>query len=108
MKRIDIKKIDTGAMVEGISSQVFLKYLPLVLMFVFFSMIYISARFDCESAKSKSLKLAQQLEITRADVQRERSLYMSATCESSMQNMIDSLNLGLKIQERPPFKLSLP
>ncbi len=102
-----IKKIKADTVVNGISSQMFVKHFPVFLMATFFALAYISERFDCMAAQKKLLNLTTQLEITRADVQRERSHYMSSTCESSMQAMVDSLNLGLKIQEQPPYKLSL-
>lgn len=58
------------------------------------------------TAMQQTANMRVQLEVARADVQRERAKYMSATCESNMQQMVDSLHLNLHIQERPPFKIS--
>ena len=100
------KSVDTSRLVEGISSGFILKHLPTVILVVIASLSYISVRFDCMTAMQQTANIRVQLEVARADVQRERAKYMSATCESNMQQMVDSLHLNLHIQERPPFKIS--
>ncbi len=106
MKKPNLKSILPGSIVEGVSSRFFLKHFPLVVLLVFFAMAYISVRFDCVTAMETVAALNRKIEITRTETQRERSQYMSATCESSMQQMVDTLHLGLSIQERPPYNLS--
>ena len=65
-------------------------------------------RFDCVTAMETVSHLKTKLELVRTDAQRERSIYMSSTCESSMQQMVDTLHLGLHIQERPPYYIEIP
>ncbi len=50
-------------------------------------------------------RLETELEIVKTERLRVRSAYMSNTRESSMQHLIDSLGLNLRVQDRPPFKL---
>lgn len=107
IKDINLKKIKTKDIVEGIPGNWFLKHFAIVLTVVIMSLCYISVRFDCVTAMESVQKLNRRLEVVRTEVQRERSMYMSATCESSMQHMVDSLGLGLQVQEQPPYKLSL-
>lgn len=106
MKKINIRKLAPDSIVSGVSSRFFLRHLPLVILVVFFAMGYISVRFDCVTAMETVAALNRKIEITRTETQRERSQYMSATCESSMQSMVDTLHLGLSIQERPPYTLA--
>lgn len=106
-RTIKFNKIKAKDIVEGIPGNWFLKHFVPVVVVVALSMTYISVRFDCVTAMETVQKLNRRLEVTRTEVQRERSTYMSATCESSMQQMVDSLGLGLQIQEQPPFKISL-
>ena len=106
-RTIKFSKIKAKDIVEGIPGNWFLKHFVPVVVVVTLSMTYISVRFDCVTAMETVQKLNRRLEVTRTEVQRERSTYMSATCESSMQQMVDSLGLGLQIQEQPPFKISL-
>lgn len=94
--------------VEGVSARVFLRNLPLIFIGVFFAMGYISVRFDCTTAMETISHMKTRLEIARTETQRERAMYMSATCESAMKQMVDTLNLGLHIQERPPYTIEMP
>ncbi len=100
-----LKGVKASDIVEGVSAKVFLRNLPLIFIGVFFAMGYISVRFDCTTAMETISHLRTRLEVVRTETQRERSTYMSATCESSMKNTIDSLGLGLNIQDRPPYRL---
>lgn len=104
----NFKSVKASDMVEGVSAQWFLRHLPLILLLVFFAMAYISVRFDCITAMETVSALKNRLEITRTETQRERALYMSATCESSMKQLVDTLGLGLSIQERPPYTIEMP
>lgn len=104
----DIKAADIHNMVEGIPGNWFIKHFALVLTVVLLAMCYISVRYDCVTAMETVQKLNKRLEVQRTEVQRERSMYMSATCESAMQRMVDSLHLDLHIQEQPPYKITLP
>ena len=107
MKKINLKGMKPSDMVEGVSARFFIRNLPVIVIGIFFAMGYISVRFDCTTAMETVAHLRTRLEITRAETQRERSAYMSATCESSMQQMVATLHLGLHLQERPPYTISL-
>ncbi len=99
--------IDPAELRGGVSGKFFLKHIALIVMFVFFALLYITMRYDCVTAMETIAHLQTQLETTRTDTQRERAMFMSATCESSMQQLVDTLHLGLHIQDRPPFKLTI-
>lgn len=107
MKTKEIKQFLSDNFVEGVSSHFFLRHFPVVLMVVFFALTYISVRFDCVTGMETVQSLTRRLEVARTETQRERALYMSATCERSMQQLVDTLHLGLTIQERPPYQLSI-
>ena len=92
---------------QGVKYDIFLKHFPMVLMVLFFAMWYISSRYDHATAMESINNLDRKLEIARTEVQSERSIYMSRTREIAMKEMVDSLKLGLSIQEQPPFKLTL-
>ncbi len=102
MKRPTLSDI-TG----GIPSRFFLRHLSTIIFIVFVAFFYISSRFDCDTARRSIVNLNSKLEVVRTDVQRERAKYMSSTCESKMQEMVDSLKLGLRIQDQPPYKLTI-
>lgn len=104
MKRF--KTPDIKDLRDGIPSHLFLKNIGLCIVCVFVALCYISVRYDCVTAMEIIATKKRQIEVVRTDVQRERSRYMTATCERSMQHMVDSLGLGLSIQERPPYRIN--
>lgn len=106
MKKSDLKKYMPENLVEGVSSSIFLRNLPIVILAVFFALGYISVRFDCVTAMETVSALNRKLEIIRTETQRERSLYMSSTCETAMQTMVDTLGLDLHVQERLPYQIA--
>lgn len=110
MKTISIeqvKNIRPSDVVEGVSARFFLKHFSAILVGLFMALVYISVRFDCTTAMERVSHLRTRLEVVRTETQRERSAYMSATCESSMQQLVDTLHLGLHIQERPPYVITM-
>ena len=88
-----------------ITSKLFKRYFFAVLLGVALVMMSISVRFDCVTGMETIASLRTRLQVVRTELQRERSLYMSSTRESAMQARVDSLGLGLGIQQRPPYKL---
>lgn len=104
LKQLNIRDSE---LLGGVSGKFFLRHLAIIVLGVFFALGYISVRFDCITAMETVAHLKNELEKTRTEAQRERSMYMSATCESSMQHMVDTLGLGLRIQERPPYKIKI-
>lgn len=89
-----------------ITSGLFKRYFFGVLLVVALIMMSISLRYDCVTGMETIASLRTRLEVTRTELQRERSAYMSTTRESAMQRRVDSLGLGLGIQQRPPYKIS--
>lgn len=105
LPKLNIQIFKTDRWVEGVSSQFFFRHFAEIVLVMFFALGYISIRFDCVTAMETVNSLTHRLEMARTDTQRERSAYMSATCERSMQQMVDTLHLGLTIQERPPYRI---
>lgn len=99
------KGIHRAARGSGVSSKFFMRHLTVFVVLVALAMMYISVRFDCVTGMETISALNRQLEVMRTATQGERSRYMSSTCESSMQELVDTLHLGLSVQERPPFKI---
>ena len=52
-------------------------------------------------------RLERELEVAKTERIREKSTYMSRIRESRMQHKVDSLRLGLTVQEQPPFRLRI-
>lgn len=68
-------------------------------------MIYITNRYTCQTQMETIQRLERELEVAKTERIREKSTYMSRIRESRMQQKVDSLRLGLTVQERPPFRL---
>ncbi|MDE6285601.1 MAG: hypothetical protein K2L99_01235 [Muribaculaceae bacterium] len=88
-----------------LTSRIFKRYFFGVLLIVGLILINISVRYDCVTGMETIAALRTRLQVVRTELQQERSTYMSSTRESTMQQRVDSLGLGLGIQQRPPFKL---
>lgn len=70
-------------------------------------MVYITFKYECQTSMEKIAKLENRLAVVKSESVKQKSTYMSRTRESNMQLYIDSLNLPLKLQEKPPYKLTL-
>ncbi len=97
-----VKKVIHGRV---LSSDFFIRHWVSVFMIMFAVLIYITNRYQCLTRMEEIRKLEQDLEVIETERIRERSTYMSRIRESSMQEMIDTMHLNLKIQDRPPYKL---
>ena len=64
-------------------------------------MVYITNRYQCLIRK-----LEHELEIVQTERIRERSEYMSRIRESSMQELVDTMHLNLRVQDKPPYRLA--
>lgn len=69
------------------------------------ALIYIASKYTCQTKMEEVQRLDHELEVVRAERVRVRSDYMSQIRESSMQEMVDTLHLGLSVQEQPPYRL---
>lgn len=81
-------------------------WLP-VLGVVTMLMIYITNRYTCQTQMETIQRLERELEVAKTERIREKSSYMSRIRESKMQQKVDSLRLGLTVQERPPYRLKV-
>ena len=101
--RRTITKVFRG---QVVSSDFFARHWLPVLVILILLMVNITGKYVCQTRMEQINKLNRELEIVKAESVRVRSLYMGRTCESSMQQLVDSMHLGLNVAERPPFKLT--
>ncbi|MCF0219638.1 MAG: hypothetical protein HUK14_07630 [Muribaculaceae bacterium] len=89
-----------------ISSDFFARHWLAIVIGFLFIMSYISTKYVCQTRMEEIKKLEKELEIAETESVRERSVYMGRTCESAMQELVDSMHLNLQIQEQPPYLVS--
>ena len=77
-----------------------------VLAAVIMLMVYITNRYKCQTQMETIRSLERELEVAKTERIREKSVYMSRIRESSMQHMVDSLGLGITVQDQPPYRIS--
>ncbi len=88
-----------------ISSEFFAKHWLPIVIFVVVMMVYITTKFTYRANIERISALEKRLEIVENERDRERSAYRSRTRETSMQQMVDSLHLDLRVQPRPSFEV---
>jgi len=88
-----------------LSSDFFARHWKSVLLAILMVLIYITNRYQCLTRMEEIRRLEQELEVETERI-RVRSTYMSRIRESSMQEMVDTMHLNLRIQDKPPYKLS--
>lgn len=79
-------------------------WLP-VLITILVIMIYITNKYVCQTNMEKIAALTRELEVVDNEKSRERSAFMGRTRETSMQQLVDSMHLNLKVQSHPPYKI---
>ena len=89
-----------------LSSDFFARHWRSVLLAILMVLIYITNRYQCLTRMEEIRRLEQELEVVETERIRVRSTYMSRIRESSMQEMVDTMHLNLRIQDKPPYKLS--
>ena len=90
---------------QVISSDFFSRHWLPTLIFIIVIMVYITTKFTYRTNIEKIEALQKQLEIVQNESSRERSQFMSRIRETSMQQMVDSLHLNLRVQPQPPYVL---
>jgi hypothetical protein len=80
-------------------------WLP-VLISIIVIMIYITNKYVCQTNMEKIAALTRELEVVENEKARERSEFMGRTRETSMQQLVDSMHLNLKVQSHPPYKVA--
>lgn len=88
-----------------LSIDFFRRYWWIVLGSAAMLMIYITNRYTCQTQMETIRTLQKELEVAKTERVRAKSIYMSRIRESSMQHIVDSLHLGLTIQEQPPYRI---
>lgn len=88
-----------------VSSDFFARNWMALMLLVVFIVVYIAGKYTCQTKMGEVRKLNVDLETVRAERIRVRSQYMGRVRESAMQEMVDTLHLGLKVHENPPYIL---
>lgn len=83
----------------------FIKHWVYVVLGMGMIMIYITNRYQCLTLMEEIQRLEKELEIAKTERIRERSEYMGRIRESSMQELVESKHLNLKVQDQPPYRL---
>lgn len=91
---------------QVLSSDFFARHWLPVLICIIVIMVYITTKYTCQTNMEKIAALERRLEILNNEKARERSAFMGRIRETSMQQMVDSLHLNLKVQSQPPYKIS--
>lgn len=68
-------------------------------------MVYITNKYVSLTNMEKIDSLRHRLEIVENEKAHERSRFMGRIRETAMQEVVDSLNLNLKVQTQPPYKI---
>lgn len=84
-----------------LSSDFFARHWKSVLLAILMVLIYITNRYQCLTRMEEIRRLEQELEEVETERIRVRSTYMSRIRESSMQEMVDTMHLNLRIQDKP-------
>lgn len=71
-----------------------------VLGVVVMLMVYITNRYTCQTQMERIRTLERELEVAKTERVRAKSAYMSKIRESSIQEMVDSLGLGITVRDR--------
>lgn len=88
---------------QVVSSDFFARNWISMLLVVIMILIYIAGKYTCMTKMEQVQSLTRQLETVKAERVRIRSQYMGKVRESAMQEMVDTLHLGLGVREYPPF-----
>jgi len=92
---------------QVVSSDFFARNWIAMLLVVIMILVYIAGKYTCQTKMEQVRKLTSKLETVRAERIRAKSEYMGKIRESAMQEMVDTLHLGLRVQENPPYVINL-
>ena len=88
-----------------VSTDFFARNWGKIMVLMFMILIFITNKYTCQTSMETIQTLSRRLEVVKTERIRERSIYMSRTRESGMQELVDTMHLNLHIQERPPYTL---
>lgn len=86
-----------------VSSDFFARNWMAMLLVVVMILVYIAGKYTCQTKMEQVRSLQRELETVRTERIRARSDYMGRIRESAMQEMVDTLRLGLCVREYPPY-----
>lgn len=89
-----------------LSSDIFSRHWLFIVTLMVVVMIYITDKYENQTSMEEIRRLNGVLEVAKTECVRARSTFMSRTRESHMQHLVDSLSLGLYVQDRPPYQLT--
>lgn len=91
-----------------LTADTFARYWLHILLVIFMVLVYINNKYSCQTSMEEIRRLSHRLEVVETERVRVRGEYMSRVRESSMQELVDTMHLGLRVQTQPPFHLSMP
>lgn len=90
---------------QVVSSDFFARHWLGTLVVLLVIMIYITTKYKCQTNMERIDALTANLEVVENELAREHAHYMGATRETQMQQLVDSLDLGLRVQSQPPYRI---
>lgn len=88
-----------------VSSDFFARNWLVIALVVIFVMAYISSNYTNKIKREQVASYKAQSEVMKTERNRARSKYMGKVRESAMQHLVDSLHLGLQVQDDPAFEV---
>ena len=106
------KKLRLGLMTDlrygrTLSLDFFSRNAWIIMLFVVSIIILIGFRYKTKTRMEEIKKLNSELELAQSSKLQEKAAYMSLIRETEMKKLVEEQNLGLQLQETPPFELSL-
>lgn len=86
-----------------VSSDFFARNWMAMLLVVAMLLVYIAGKYTCQTKMEQVRSLQREYETVKTERIRARSDYMGRIRESAMQEMVDTLHLGLSVREYPPY-----
>lgn len=90
-----------------LSTRFFSRNWGIILALVILVMIYITNRYQCLTAMENIQRLNKELEVVKSERIRQKSEYMNAIREKTMQKSIREAGLDLTHRDQPPYKLHI-
>lgn len=90
-----------------LSTRFFSRNWGIILALVILVMIYITNRYQCLTAMENIQTLNRELEVVKSERIRQKSVYMNAIRERSMQKSLREAGLDLTHRDQPPYKLRI-
>ncbi|MDE6199436.1 MAG: hypothetical protein K2G06_06300 [Muribaculaceae bacterium] len=90
-----------------LSTRFFSRHWGIILALLVLVMIYITNRYQCLTAMENIQKLNKELEVVKSERIRQKSAYMNAIREKTMQQSIREAGLDLTHRDQPPYKLRI-